>query len=104
MIPSAWAASRSIRDLNREVENLIRLKRLAEDALLQRLALQELHGNEVLPLMLVDLVDRADVGMIEGGGRLGFPLKPFQCVTVFGYCFRQELQGDKRPSVVSSAL
>ena len=49
----------------------------------------------MLSLMPADLVDRADIGMIEGGSSLGFPLEAFQYVAIFGYRFREELQGDE---------
>ena len=85
----------TIGDLNRQVENFLRLQRLARDALLQRLAFQELHHDEVLAFMRVDFVDGADVGMIQGGSSLGFPLKPLQLVSVLGHSFAEELQGDE---------
>ncbi len=44
-------------DLDREVEELIRLERLAGDALLQRLALEQFHGDEALAVKLADFVD-----------------------------------------------
>ena len=54
--------------------------------------------------MLVDVVDGADVGMIEGRGCLGFALESLQRMAVPGQLFGQELQGDGRSSLVSSAL
>ena len=44
------------------------------DLLLQRLAFEEGHGNEGLAFDFIDLVDVADVGVIECGGR--FCLSP----------------------------
>ena len=80
--------------LERHREDLVHPQPLPEDALLQRLALEQLHRNEVLPLMLVDVVDGADVRMIQGGGRLGLPLESLQRMAVLGQLFGQELQGD----------
>ena len=48
----------------------------ALDAMLQGLAVEELHGDEGLAVGLTDIVDGADIGMIERGGRLSFALKP----------------------------
>src|SRR5512143_2018004 len=45
--------------------------------------------------MLVDVVDGADIGMIEGGSRFSFSPEPLQGVMISGEFFRQELQGDK---------
>ncbi len=45
--------------------------------------------------MLVNIVNRADVGMIEGGGGLGFALEALQGLMVLGHFFRQELERDE---------
>jgi hypothetical protein len=45
--------------------------------MLERLSLQQLHGNEVLTVRFLNLVDRAIVRVIERGRREGFPLEPF---------------------------
>src|SRR6516162_7854019 len=42
--------------------------------------------------MLPEFVNLADVGMVERGGRPGFPLKAFHGGRVIGPFFRQELQ------------
>ena len=51
-------------------ERVIDRERPPFDPLLETLPLDELHRDEGLPLVLADLVYRADVGMIERGGRL----------------------------------
>ena len=61
--------------LQRHRQDLVHLQPLPEHALLQRLALEQLHRDEVLPLVLVDVVDGADVRVIQGRGRLGLPLE-----------------------------
>src|SRR5262249_62331117 len=43
-----------------------------DDAVLQRLAFQKLHGDEGLAILLVDVVTGADVGMVQRRGRLRF--------------------------------
>src|SRR5262249_41356029 len=61
-------------------------------ALLQRLPLEILHGDEGLAFVLTDLVNRADVGMIECRGGTRFTSKAFQRLGVHGKTFGQELQ------------
>ena len=51
---------------------------LAADAMLQRQAFQKLHGDEGLAVLFADVVDRADVGMIQRGRGLRFALKARQ--------------------------
>src|SRR5882724_12043346 len=43
--------------------------------MLERLSLQQPHGDEVLAVCFVDLMNRADVGMIERGRSKCFALK-----------------------------
>ena len=74
----------AICNLDRQIQDLVRVQRLAQDALLQRLPLQQLHRDEVLAFVLVDVIDRADVGVIERRSRLGLALESFQGVAVFG--------------------
>jgi hypothetical protein len=69
---------------------------------LQGLAIQKLHGNERLATLLADIVDRADVGMVQGRRCLRFPAEPLQRLPVLGHVFGQELQGHKtvKPGVL----
>ncbi len=62
--------------------------------MLERLAIQKLHGDEVLPLVLINLINRADVGMIERGGGSGLALEALERLRVFSQLFRQELEGN----------
>jgi len=48
---------------------------LAGDTMLQRHAIEKLHGDERLVVVLSDFIDGADVGMIQGRRGLGFALE-----------------------------
>ena len=61
----------------------------------QREAVEKLHGDEGLAVVLADVVDRADVRMVQGGRRLGFALKTGERLRVAGNFFREEFQGDE---------
>ena len=65
------------------------------DAVLQRGAFQQLHGDEVLVALAADVVDRADVRMVEGGSGPRFALETLQRLRVAGDLRRQELEGHK---------
>ena len=65
---------------------------------------QKLHGDEGFAVLLADVVDRADIGMIQRGCGLGFELKAGQRVRIVGNLLRQELEGDEAMQAVSSAL
>ncbi len=53
-----------ISDLDAGREQGFEFHRAARDAVLQCCAVKKLHGDERLPVLVVDFVDGADVGMI----------------------------------------
>ena len=101
----SFAVSRvqRIGNLNRQAQEHVGLQRPPADAMLQRDAFQKLHRNEGLSVLLANIVYRADIGMIQCGGRLGFALKTCQGLRIAGNILRQKLQRDKpfQPSVLS---
>jgi hypothetical protein len=64
-------------------------------AMLQRDPFQKLHHDEGPAILLADFMNRADVGMIEGGSGLRLALKTGQRLRVFGNFVGQKLQGDE---------
>ena len=74
---------------------LFDLQRTALDLVLESRAVQQFHGDEGLALLLADVVDGADIGMVQSGGRPGLALEAVQGLRVLGNIFRQELQSDK---------
>ncbi len=52
------------------------------DAVLQRLALQKLHDDEGLAFVLTNLMNGADIGMVERGGGAGLALETLQRLAV----------------------
>jgi len=79
-------------NLDGEVQQCIDIQRLAFNAPLQCLALQQLHCDEGLASMLPDLMDGADVRMVEGGSGARFATKTLQRLPVLRQVFREELQ------------
>ena len=43
----------------------------------QRLAIAMLHDEEMDPVLMPDVVERADVGMVQRGDRAGFAVESF---------------------------
>src|ERR1700758_3112240 len=60
--------------------------------MLQCRTVQELHYDEGFLTVLADLVDRADIRMVQGRCCTSFPTKTFECLRISGYVFRQEFQ------------
>src|SRR5713101_1012562 len=71
------------------------VQRTAGNHWLQRHAIQEFHGYEGTAVLLANVVNRADVGMVQCGCGLGFALKTGECLRVTGNLLGQELEGDE---------
>src|ERR1700730_5947660 len=71
-------------DLNRQTEQSIGLYGFSGNAMLQRHPVQEFHRDECLPVLLANVVNRADVGMVQYGRGLSFALKAGECLWVTG--------------------
>src|SRR5437867_5238134 len=59
----------------------------------QRHAVQKLHRDESLASLLPNVIDRADIRMIQCGCGLRLALETGQGLSVSGNLLRQELQG-----------
>src|SRR5215472_7114439 len=81
-----------IRDFNAPLHQLVQRHRPLRDALPQRLPFQAFHRDERASALLANVVDRANVRMIQPRRRLRFPLEAFQRLCVIGQLFRQKLQ------------
>jgi len=55
-------------------------------------AIEILHGDERLVIVFSDVVNGADVGMVESGGRTSFSPETFQCLRVLGHVIGKELK------------
>ncbi len=71
-----------------------RLHRFSCYHVLERAPLQQFHGDESLAINFVDLVDRADTRMIQGGGSARLTAESFDCLWVFGQFFGKKFQCD----------
>jgi hypothetical protein len=78
-----------------ERENQFRFQRTPGDAVLQRHAVEILHGDEVLTLPLVNLEDHADIGVVQRRSGLCFALEAGMSLRVLGDFIGQEFQGDE---------
>src|SRR5271168_35302 len=74
-------------DLNAEIEKLFGLEGAAFDAMLESFALEQLHGDERLAVVLTDLVNRADVRVIQSGSSTSLALKSLERLFIFSHGF-----------------
>jgi len=82
-------------DLDAQRDDRVRLHGLAGDVVLQRRPFQEFHRNESPALKLANVVESADVGMVQRRGGPGFAPETGQRGGVLRYIWREELERDK---------
>ena len=102
--PPAMGLRETPCDLNRDIDRLIYGQWPAGDLLLQRLSLVILHDDEHLTarrngigravLCLVDVMNHADVVVLQGRSRFRFMDKPVPGFGISGQFRRQEFEGD----------
>src|SRR5271163_5054149 len=63
--------------------------------MLERDAFQVFHGDEGASLKLADVMDGADIRMVQGGRCLSLTLKAAQGLRVFGDVVGKELEGNE---------
>ena len=84
-----------IGNLYPQIQELGDLERTPLDHVLQGRAFQILHGDKRLAIFLADVIDRADIRMIQGRCRLRLPLKTAQSLRVLGYVIGKKLERHK---------
>src|ERR1700722_17410251 len=84
-------------DLNRERHQGIDCERAPRDLVLERGAIHEFHDDEGAALVLANVVERADVGMVQRRCGALFTAKPLEDKWVAADIVRQELQRDEAP-------
>src|SRR5206468_12668789 len=80
-----------IGNLDRQWKQQFGFERTSCDAVLQRHAIKKFHGDKRLISVFADLVDSADVGMVQRRGRSCLSPKTFERLRVLGYFFRKKL-------------
>ena len=82
-------------DIDPDGEQLLDLQRPIADEMFQRLAFQVLHDDEGLVALFPNVMDGADVGMIQCGCGLGLAPEAAERRGVAGDIFGKEFQGNK---------
>jgi hypothetical protein len=84
-----------IGNLDSKRQQVLDIQRLSSDLVLQRLPFHEFHGNKCPIAHFIDLIDGADIRMIEGRGGFGFALKSAESLSVARDIVGQEFKRDK---------
>ena len=81
-----------ISQLESQRQQDFRFQIATRDKLGQRHAIQKLHNYEGLAVLLIYFMNRADVGMVEGGGGAGFAAEALECLWVLSHVLWQKFQ------------
>ena len=82
----------TVGDLNANLQQLRYFDGLSFDAMLESFALEQFHGDKGTAFELSDVVDSADVGMIERGGSASFAAKSLDGLGVVRNIIGKEFQ------------
>jgi hypothetical protein len=69
-------------DLHGKIEEFVEFERFECDAVAQSFSLEKLHREEIPAADFSNLVDRADIGMVQCRGRARFASKSFRGLRV----------------------
>ena len=94
-MPSAVGGIEGVGDFDGEVEEAIEFHGTASDEVLEGLPFETFHGDEGPSVFFADVVDGADVGMVESGGGFGFAAKAAERLRIFGEVVGKKFQGDE---------
>ena len=81
-------------DLDRVLERLVTRERSPRQSVRKRLAFDELHDQEISPVLTSDVIQRTDVGMVQLRDRPGFPLEPLLPFWTVSEVRREHFDGD----------
>ena len=95
----AMRGRQPIRNPYRQFQQRLGLDELLPDPVLQRHTLKKLHRNEAEVIVGIDLINRADIRMVQRRSRPSLPPEPLQRQLILGHIRRQELQRHKPPQV-----
>ena len=82
-----------------EIEEKLQIHGAAADGMLQSFAVETFHGQVGLAVGFADVVNGADVGMIQRGGGARFAAEAFERLRVFGQFIGEEFQRDEAAEV-----
>src|SRR5579863_1371661 len=82
-------------DINRDRHQRLELKRTVADQVFQGLAFEVLHGDESAAIVLANVVNRADVGVIQTGSGLGLAAEAAEQMLVGGNVVGKKFESNK---------
>jgi len=94
MMCAPWAASSASAIFDAQIDQRRYVHWLSANALPQRPAFQQFHCDEVPAFMFPNVVDRADIRMVQNGGGPRFTQEPFDGRSIPADFRRKKLQSN----------
>ena len=94
---NSLTSSRGLRRSRRTEESPRRKEPALCNALCERLALDELHNEKLLPIMFFEPMQRGDVRVIDLRKKLGLSFEPVQAFFVSGELLAKNFDGNLTP-------
>ncbi len=91
--PQLVGLGERIGNLGCNADGLLRGQRSFDEAVVQRFPFDQFHDEEIHPILMTDIMQRADVRMSEFRNSLGFALQPLAQGRIRGQICRQNLDG-----------
>src|ERR1700675_4605999 len=106
--PDSMRRGQSVRDLDGVFERFAHPHPFSRNRLVERLAIDKLHGDKHRVARPIDLMDRNSVGVIERGSGFSLLLEPRLAVRAGAGLLRKHFNGDQTiqpqvPSLVNDA-
>ena len=98
-MPLPWAASSASAISMASGSKNFQLERATGDAVLQSHAFEIFHGDERHAVFLADVVNGADVGMVQSRRGLRFALETGESLGIAGHFIGEKLEGDETVQV-----
>jgi hypothetical protein len=85
----------AISNFDAEREQCLQFHGTVADDVLQRRAVEVLHDDERLAILLADVMNGADIRMVERRSGFSLAAEPPQGLRILSHIFRKELQSDE---------
>src|ERR1022692_1022103 len=93
--PLGMGRVQSISDVDGDVEELLDVDWPIVDQVLESPSFEKLHYEECPTVLFADVIDDADVGMVQRGGGTRLAAKPFESLGIAFDILREELECDQ---------
>jgi hypothetical protein len=82
-------------NLDGDIQQTLQFHRPAGDCIFESLALKTFHGDEGFTIFFADVMDGADVGMVQRRGSFGFAAKAAEGLRIPGEVFGEKFKSDE---------